>query len=89
MLKSITHISRLSAPKKVTACHSCSAEVTIRTYDPDGRKLGSCEKIVEAALGLQEPGSERPSLASEESRELSMAWGRVVGGRKVALVGNG
>jgi len=68
---------------------SCSAEVTIRTYDPDGRKLGSCEKIVEAALGLQEPGSERPSLASEESRELSMAWGRVVGGRKVALVGNG
>lgn len=69
---------------------AASAEVTIRTYDPDGRKLGSCEKIVEAALGLQDPGSERPSLASEESRELSMAWGRVVlGGRKVGLVGNG
>eukprot|EP00435_Cladocopium_sp_Y103_P014230 s5543_g3.t1 len=42
-------------------------KVTIRTYGPDGQKLGSCEEIVEAALGLQEPGSERPSLASEES----------------------
>lgn len=44
-----------------------AGKVTIRTYDPDGRKLGSCERIVEDALGLQEPGSERPSLVSEES----------------------
>lgn len=49
--------------------------MTIRTYGPDGRKLGSCEEIVEAALGLQEPGSERPSLASEESRGLSHGTG--------------
>lgn len=39
--------------------------MTIRTFGPDGRKLGSTEEIVEAAMGLQEPGSERPSLASE------------------------
>ncbi|CAL1148586.1 unnamed protein product [Cladocopium goreaui] len=54
-------------------------KVTIRTYDPDGRKLGSCEKIVEAALGLQEPGSERPSLASEESDPGVPEEGRSLG----------